>query len=53
MAASDIFQVRKYAAISSATRTTKTTRPISACLETSSPQVGPTNVEVTSFFVTP
>ena len=49
----DIFQVRKYSAISDGASTTKTTRPSSACLVTSAPQVGPMNVEVTSVSVTP
>ena len=53
MAESDIFQVRKYSAIRTAAMTTKITRPSSACLVTSAPQVGPTNVDVTSLSVTP
>ncbi len=53
IAESDIFQVRKYSAISTAASPTKIARPSRACLVTSAPQVGPMKVDVTSLSVTP
>ena len=53
IAARDIFHVRKYAAISSAASTTNITRTHQRLLGDVWPQVGPTNVEVTSSLGTP
>jgi len=46
-AAAAIFQVRKYSEITPATRIKNTIRPCRAFRDTSSPQDGPTNDEVT------
>ena len=47
MAASAIFQVRKYAAMTMATSTRNTSRPVRALVDTDLPHEGPMNEAVT------
>ena len=52
MAAIDIFQVRKYSAMTIAARIRKVISPRMAVLVMSAPQVAPTNDDVTSLIGT-